>query len=109
MRFLVDTNLPRALCAWLRARGHECAHVLDCGLAQSPDTPIWRRAVMEGEIVVSKDEDFADRVRQTTAGPAVLWLRTGNGTNQKLFAVLDPIWSIIEARLRAGERLVEVR
>ncbi len=109
MRFLVDTNLPRALCGWLRARGHECTHVLDCGLAQSADTPIWRRAATERETIVSKDEDFADRVRRTAAGPAVLWLRTGNGTNRQLFAGLDPIWSSIEARLQAGERLVEVR
>ena len=42
-------------------------------------------------------------------GPAVVWIRTGNGTTRDLLAFLDPIWPDIEARLDAGDRLIEVR
>ena len=109
MRFLVDTNLPRALCAWLSANGHVCQHVLDLMLAQSADAEIWKVAAASGEIIVSKDEDFADLALRTAAGPSVVWLRTGNGTNRQLVNHLDPLWPHIERRLSAGERLVEVR
>ncbi|MGK6317981.1 DUF5615 family PIN-like protein [Sphingomonas sp. DT-204] len=27
MRFLIDAQLPPALCGWLRERGHEAIHV----------------------------------------------------------------------------------
>jgi predicted nuclease of predicted toxin-antitoxin system len=42
VRFLVDTQLPEALALWLSERGHQAEHVLDVGLGQSKDTPVWR-------------------------------------------------------------------
>lgn len=109
MRFLVDTNLPRALAGWIGAKGHECEHVLDIALGQAIDRDIWRQAAAVGAVIVSKDEDFADLVRRTQTGPSVLWVRTGNGTTRQLLTFLTPMWSAIEARLAMGERLVEVR
>ncbi len=109
MRFLIDTNLPRALCSWLHVRGHACRHVLELNLARSADIEIWRVAASSGEIIVSKDEDFADLVLRTVAGPSVVWVRTGNGTNRQLMTYLVPLWPFIERRLATGERLVEVR
>ena len=109
MRFVIDANLPRRLTAWFAARGHECDHVLDLGLGQGSDSDIWRRCVSMGAIIVSKDEDFANWVRAGRPGPAVVWLRTGNGTARRLVATLTPVISAVEARLTAGDRLVEVR
>lgn len=109
MRFLIDTNLPRRLAGWLAGRGHHCEHVLDLGLAQGSDNSIWTRCHEQDFIIVSKDEDFANWVRADRLGPAVLWLRTGNGTVHDLIACLAPIIDGIESRLAAGERLVEVR
>lgn len=109
MRFLVDTNLPRALCSWLGAKGHSCQHVLDLSLAQASDAEIWKVATASDQIIVSKDEDFADLALRTAAGPGVVWLRTGNGTNRQLLDYLNSLWPHIERRLSAGERLVEVR
>jgi predicted nuclease of predicted toxin-antitoxin system len=109
VRFLIDTNLPKALCAWLVAKGYQAEHVLDIGLAQSKDSEIWRHASESGAIVVSKDEDFADLARQPKPGPAVVWMRTGNGTTRSVLRLLDTLWPVIEARLAAGDRLVEVR
>lgn len=109
MRFLVDTNLPRALKRWIATKGHDCEHVLDLALGQADDLDVWRYAAANGAVIVSKDEDFADLVRQSQAGPSVLWVRTGNGTNRQLISYFEPLWSMIGARLAAGERLVEVR
>lgn len=109
MRFLVDTNLPRALAHRIHSLGHSCEHVLDLGLAQANDREIWQRAAATGAVIVTKDEDFADRVRRTENGPAVVWIRTGNGTNRQLLAYLEPLWPKILMRLDVGDRLVELR
>ena len=109
MRFVIDANLPRHLTGWLIARGHHCEHVLDIRLAQGTDAEIWAHCVERCATIVTKDEDFASRVRAGRPGPAVVWLRTGNGTTQRLIESLTPVIETVEARLRAGDRLIEVR
>lgn len=109
MRFLVDANLPRALSQWLSASGDTAEHVLDIGLGMAKDWDIWQRAAATGAAIVSKDEDFADRVYRSSDGPAVVWLRTGNGTFRQLTAHLEPVWPSVRQRLAAGDRLIEVR
>lgn len=44
MRFLVDAQLPPALCGWLRARGHDAVHVVDIGMLAASDASIAARA-----------------------------------------------------------------
>ncbi|MGH7022622.1 MAG: DUF5615 family PIN-like protein [Caulobacteraceae bacterium] len=109
MQFLVDANLPRRLCHWLTGLGHQCDHVLDLGLGQASDEVIWVRATQIDTVIVTKDQDFADRVTVTRTGPAVVWLRTGNGATVDLIAMLTPMMPTIEARLASGDRLVELR
>jgi predicted nuclease of predicted toxin-antitoxin system len=87
VRFLVDTQLPAAVARWLREKRHEAEHVLDVNLAQSKDTPIWRYAIEHGAVIVTKDEDFAERVRRGRPGPAVVWLRIGNSSSRSLRAL----------------------
>jgi len=89
MRFLVDTNLPKALASWVVAKGHACDHVLALGLAQAKDGDLWKLAMASGAVIVSKDQDFADRARLTSQGPCVLWVRTGNGTTP----TCSPCWN----------------
>lgn len=107
MKFLIDAQLPPALCAWLRERGHDALHVSTIGLVAATDEEIARRAASESAVVVSKDEDFVtlrlpDRF-------ALVWLRCGNATNRMLTAWLEPRWRQIETLLTAGERFIEVR
>jgi len=35
MRFLVDAQLPPALCGWLRERGHDALHVVEADMIAS--------------------------------------------------------------------------
>ena len=107
MNFLVDAQLPPALCGWLRERGHQAVHVHELGLGAATDAEIAARAEADGEVLVSKDEDFVtlrlpDRF-------AFVWLRCGNSTNRALTAWLEPRWAQIERWLMRGERFVEVR
>jgi predicted nuclease of predicted toxin-antitoxin system len=109
VRFLVDTQLPKALSLWLSERGHQAEHVLDVGLGQGKDTPVWRYAQQNGAVIITKDEDFAEWVRRGRAGPAVVWLRIGNSSKRALLAWAEPLLPAIVRQLEQGDRLVEVR
>lgn len=107
MNFLIDAQLPPALCSWLREREHQATHVHELGMSAATDDEIAARAEVDGAVLVSKDEDFVtlrlpDRF-------ALLWLRCGNSTNRALTAWLEPRWAQIERWLARGERFVEVR
>ena len=109
MHFLVDAQLPPGLADWLIEKGHPATHVNDIFLTAAEDTEIWDHAMESGSIVISKDEDFAERVSRTTKGPVVLWLRIGNATNRNLFQWLEPRWDAITQLLSEGNQLIEVR
>jgi predicted nuclease of predicted toxin-antitoxin system len=107
MKFLIDAQLPPALCGWLRERGHEAVHVSEIGMIAASDAEIAARAEADGAVLVSKDEDFVtlrlpDRF-------AFLWLRCGNASNRALVAWLALRWREIEALMLSGERFVEAR
>jgi predicted nuclease of predicted toxin-antitoxin system len=107
MKFLVDAQLPPALCRWLRERGHEALHVFDIGMVAASDQAVAERAEADGAVLVTKDEDFLtlrlpDRF-------VLLWLRCGNATNRVLIGWLEVRWERIEALLTTGERFVEAR
>lgn len=107
MKFLIDAQLPPALCWWLRDRGHQAEHVSEIGMIAASDIAIAARAETDDAVLVSKDEDFV--VLRLPDRFALLWLRCGNATNRALAAWLEPRWARIEALLESGERLVEVR
>lgn len=80
MNFLIDAQLPPALCGRLRERGHAADHLFELGLTAASDEEIAARAETDQAVLVSKDEDFVtlrlpDRF-------AFLWLRCGNATNR---------------------------
>ncbi len=107
MKFLIDAQLPPALCGWLRERGHEAVHVSEIGLLAASDAAIAARAEAEGEVLVTKDEDFVALRLPDRFG--LLWLRCGNATNAALSVWLAARWERVEVLLGEGERFVEVR
>jgi len=109
MRFVVDAQLPPALASWIVQQGHEAKPVRELGLRNSDDSAIWKFATDGAWVVVTKDEDFAERALATTAGPQSVWLRIGNCTNPALFTWLEPLWPSIVRQLEAGTPVVEVK
>lgn len=108
IRFLVDAQLPPALVRWLTARGHHAAHVADKGMQAATDRLIWDFAVTEDWIIVTKDEDFAQRKIITQAGPAIVWLRWPNTRRHELLVRFEDALPMIVAALSRGETLIEV-
>jgi predicted nuclease of predicted toxin-antitoxin system len=107
--FLLDAQLPRSLAAVLMAEGSDVLHVSALLPADASDDAIWQEAQRNGLVIVSKDEDFAWRVRQSSSGPAVVWIRTGNCGNAVLKRALAEAFPDIVRLLEYGERLIEVR
>ncbi|MBT2245361.1 DUF5615 family PIN-like protein [Sphingobium sp. BHU LFT2] len=107
MKFLIDAQLPPALCRWLRDHGYEAVHVSEIDMIAANDVAIAARAEADGAVLVSKDEDFV--LLRLPDRFALLWLRCGNATNKALVTWLEPRWGRIEVLLGDGERLVEVR
>ena len=109
MLFLVDAQLPPALVDLLQQPGHYAEHVNAIGLGGAPDHQLWARATQRGSVILTKDQDFADLVRRSVSGPAVVWIRLGNTTRNALWRELEPILPEILGALERGERLIEVR
>lgn len=108
MLFLVDAQLPPALARWLSECGHDALHVIDCDMQSATDREIWDFAMSRSAVIVTKDEDFAQRKVLTGQGPSIVWVRLPNARRRDL-----PVWferalpSILLA-LGKGETLIEV-
>jgi predicted nuclease of predicted toxin-antitoxin system len=107
MRFLIDAQLPPALCGWFGERGFEAEHVTQRLSGQTPDAEIAAFAITEALVLVTKDDDFA--LRHPPEAYQLIWLRCGNITNRALRVWLLERWTELLVKLDAGEGLIEVR
>lgn len=109
MRFIVDAQLPPALARLLVSCGHDAKHVAEIGLRDAEDSPIWDYAVQNDAIIVTKDEDFPHRLRQSKSAPVIVWLRIGNTSRRALLQWFEVLIPQIEALVTEGEKLIEIR
>ncbi len=109
MRFLVDAQLPPALASLLTQHGHQAEHLVDIGLRHADDSLIWRHALQHQAVLITKDEDFPHRLRQSTTAPIIVWLRIGNTSRKSLLQWFQPLIPKIIELIERGEKLIEVR
>jgi hypothetical protein len=50
LRFIVDAQLPPALAAFLRDKGHEAVALREIGLRDADDPDIWERARLDARL-----------------------------------------------------------
>ncbi|MHA7872667.1 MAG: DUF5615 family PIN-like protein [Hyphococcus sp.] len=108
MRFLIDAQLPPNLAERLRKLGHEAEHVAEIGMGNAKDTEIWAQAIASGSVIVSKDQDFAERATYAREKAPVIWIRLGNTTSVTLWRIIEPSLAEIMIALKAGEMLIEI-
>jgi predicted nuclease of predicted toxin-antitoxin system len=109
VKFLIDNQLPRALAEHLQARGQDCQHVLETGLADASDISICRYCEAQERILISKDEDFLYLANHPKSKIKLVWVRLGNCRTAALLAAFDQFWPTIESCFAAGDRIVEIR
>ena len=66
------------------------------------------RPCIRGMRILTKDEDFAVRAKQSQNSPKVVWLQIGNCSNRALCAWLEPLLPAIVRQLEQGDRLLEI-
>jgi predicted nuclease of predicted toxin-antitoxin system len=109
VRFLIDANLPPALAYFLKKAGHQAEHVEEIGLRHAKDTSIWNYALEHSAVVITKDEDFEERLSHSPeTAPSVVWVRLGNTTKGALLLWFNNVLSEVIRRLEAGEKLIEI-
>jgi predicted nuclease of predicted toxin-antitoxin system len=107
MKFLIDAQLPPALCRWLANEGHIATHVSDIGMIEATDREIAEFATTHGWIVISKDEDFL--LLRLPSRFTFIWLRCGNATDRALTEWFSSRWKNVLTLLESGETLIEIR
>lgn len=108
MKFLVDAQLPRKLCKWLREAGHDVVHTLDLPLGNAtPDSVVLSIAASEQRVVVTKDDDFVQSHLIAGRPEKLLLVATGNIGNAELEALLRSNLVRIEQALQSA-RFVEI-
>ena len=107
-RFLVDAQLPQALARSLATEEHDAEHVADVGSSSARDQAIWDYALRIGAVIVSKDEDFAQRKILVGDGPSVVWVRLPYTRRRELLVWFEGVLPDILRALERGETLIEV-
>jgi predicted nuclease of predicted toxin-antitoxin system len=105
--FIVDENLPQHLAYWLREKGLTATHVELENLGKSTDSNIWKWAGERNAIVISKDEDFHNRVI-TGRHPRLIWIRWGNVRKRPLILNFERLLPNILLALEEGEWELEL-
>jgi predicted nuclease of predicted toxin-antitoxin system len=72
------------------------------------DTVIWEFAHATSAVIITKDEDFAQRKALSGKGPAVIWIRLPNTRRRELLAWFETVFPDILLALERGETLIEV-
>jgi predicted nuclease of predicted toxin-antitoxin system len=109
MKLWIDAQLPPACAVWIADEtGVETCHVRGTRVAGLSDHEIFRSLRNPGDVIVTKDDDFATIVVRFRPPPQVLWIRLGNASNRALRARLLPALPKALSLLRSGETLVEI-
>ena len=78
MKLLFDENLSHKLATLLSDLFPDSTHVRNVGLKSSDDPNVWKFAVDNSFVIVSKDADMHDRSLVFGYPPKVIWVRLGN-------------------------------
>ena len=109
MRFIIDSQLPPALAGWLSEAGHDARHVTSIGLGAADDPTVWRYALENDVALITKNEGFIGRGRQSQRSPIIVLLRVGNTSCRSMRLWLAPQLPQIIDWSSQGHRLIEVR
>jgi predicted nuclease of predicted toxin-antitoxin system len=58
MRFLADMGVAQRVVEWLRAEGHDAAHLREESLQRTPNGEIFEKAALEGRVILTFDLDL---------------------------------------------------
>lgn len=87
---------------------HEAAHVSDLGMQAASDAAIWEYALASSSVIITKDEDFAQRKALSGDGPLVASIRLPNTRRRDLLVWIETVLPAVLTALARGDTLIEV-
>ena len=104
MKFVVDAQLPRRLAIEIGELGSDAIHTLDLPAKnRTTDHAILAIARNESRVVVTKDSDFVDSFFLRGEPEKLLFITTGNITNNELIQLLRNNWPQLLSMLAQGD------
>jgi predicted nuclease of predicted toxin-antitoxin system len=94
MKFLIDENLPDYLKAW---SSKEFLHVTK--IAKSIPEEIWKYALENNLVIMTKDSDFHERILYREPAPKDILFKIGNTSTAYLEEFLLLHWKQIEEQI----------
>ncbi|MBI1743530.1 DUF5615 family PIN-like protein [Candidatus Acetothermia bacterium] len=88
MKLLFDQNISPHLVSRLSDLFPGSAHVREFGLQTADDEAVWKFAIQNSFIIISKDSDFHQRSLLYGPPPKVVWIQRGNCSTAIVEAVL---------------------
>lgn len=109
MTIWIDAQISPDISTWIEKEfSIQCFHVRNLNLLRATDSEIFFRAKDESAIVMTKDIDFIDLLERNGPPPKIIWITTGNTSNDKLKEVLQKTLTKSIEFLEKGENLVEI-
>jgi predicted nuclease of predicted toxin-antitoxin system len=105
--FIVDANLPPDLVTAIRKFDCEATHVFRLGIIGTLDAAMWNYAADRNAVVISRDQDFANRARPDLP-PGLVWIRWRNTRRAPLITRLTQAFPKILSELENGEWYFEL-
>jgi predicted nuclease of predicted toxin-antitoxin system len=100
---LIDENLSFRLKRLLTNAFPGCRHVADFGLLTADDRQIYDCARDQGLALLSKDDDFRERVEREGPPPKLVFVRLGNVSTTTIAAAIIAQERLISAFLSTPE------
>ena len=105
----LDAQLSPRIAYWLSSQFVlEASPVRDLGLREATDRQIFEAARAANAVVMTKDWDFVEMVERLGPPPQVIWITSGNSSDQSLRQILVRTLPDAITLLTAGEPLVEI-
>jgi predicted nuclease of predicted toxin-antitoxin system len=108
VRLIYDENLPPSLKHHLHDLFPGSTHVRDVELTSSPDSAVWDYSKAFNFAILTKDGDFAERVRVEGPPPSVIQVRAGNCSVGKLVTIVREHAQQIITHVQFGGSLLEI-
>lgn len=89
--------------------GIETLSVRELQLSMKTDREIfWEARSKSGIVIMSKDSDFIDLINQYGPPPKLIWIRSGNTSNDSMKRVLQKTLSKALDLIEKTENIVEI-
>jgi len=106
----LDAQLSPKLASWIISEYQiETFSLRELGFLKTTDKEIFFAARNKPEVIImSKDSDFIDLQNRYGSPPKIIWIRSGNTSNESMKELLKKTLNKVLVILKSGENIVEI-